>query len=149
MDDLNAEDYLPHRGRMKLIDKIVLVSKDKAVTESIVNDQWPLFDDHYVNPIVLVELTAQTAGIYVAWNKEKEKLRTGKEKGWVVGINSASFFTDRIRANSIISTHITSTLSVDSYMKLSGHTRIEEDLVGEIGLQLFWIESDELLNNEI
>ncbi|MBW1845879.1 MAG: hypothetical protein JRG81_01115 [Deltaproteobacteria bacterium] len=149
MDDLNAEEYIPHRGRMKLIDKIVLVSKDKAVTESIVNDQWPLFDDRYVNPVVLVELAAQTAGIYIAWNKEKKKLRTGKERGWIVGINSASFFADRIRANSIISTHITSTLSVDSYMKLNGHTRIGEDLVGEIGLQLFWIESDEHVNDEI
>jgi len=149
MDDLNAEDYLPHRGRMKLIEKIILVSKAKAVTESIVNDQWPLFEDHYVNPVVLVELAAQTAGIYIAWNKEKEKLRTGQERGWIVGINSASFFTDQILENSIISTHITSTLSVDSYMKLNGHARLGEDLVGEIGLQLFWIESDERLNDDV
>lgn len=142
MDTLFAEYFLPHRGRMKLIDHIVHVSRDSAITESVVNDQWPLFKEDHVNPIVLVELGAQTAGIYIAWNKEKDKQRTGKEQGWVVGIQSASFFIDKIHAGTRISTHATSGLSIDNYMKLNGRAYIEETLVGEIGLQLFWVESD-------
>ena len=143
MNDLNVETYLPHRGRMRLIDTICHVSEDEAVTESIVNEQWPLFTDNHVNPIVLIELAAQTAGIYIAWKKEKKTERTGKERGWIVGISSASFFIDRIRANSTISTHINASRSIDSYMKLNGQLYIGKNIAGEIGLQLFWVESDD------
>jgi predicted hotdog family 3-hydroxylacyl-ACP dehydratase len=143
VNDKNAEDFLPHRGKMKLIDKIIHINKEQAVTESFVNYQWPLLKNKHVSPIILIELVAQTAGIYIAWNKEKEKLRTGKEKGWVVGINSASFFIDQIQINTIISTRTSSALSIDNYMKINGQTYIGESLAGEIGLQLFWVESDE------
>ena len=143
MGDFYAEDFLPHRGRMKLIDKIIHISSDKAVTESMVTDQWPLFQDCHVSPIVLIELVAQTAGIYIAWNKEREIQRTGTERGWVVGINAASFYTDQIQLKTIISTHTSSKLSVDNYMKINGKAYIRENLVGEIGLQLFWVESGE------
>ena len=144
MDHLTVEDYLPHRGRMKLIDRIVHASNEKVVTESVVSDQWPLFKDNHVSSIVLIELAAQTSGIYIAWNKEKERQRTGKEKGWVVGISSVSFFKEQIPEASTISTHITSKLSVDTYMKLNGKTYIGEELSGEIGLQLFWVESEDI-----
>lgn len=147
MIDIHAEDYLPHRGRMKLIDTIVHVNTDKAVTESVVNAQWPLLTDDHVSSIILIELAAQTSGIYIAWNREKEKQRTGNERGWVVGIKSASFYTPHIKVGTRISTHATSGISVDTYMKLNSKVYILDELVGEVGLQLFWIESDEPLNN--
>lgn len=144
MNYLAAEYYLPHRGVMKLIDRIVHVDTDKAITESQVSDQWPLVTGTCVSPIVFVELAAQTAGIYIAWNKEKEKLRTGKERGWVVGISSASFFSEPVRVASTLTTYITSKLSVDTYMKLNGKVYLREELAGEIGLQLFWVESEDI-----
>ena len=146
MGELDAEEFLPHRGRMKLIDKIVHISTDKAITESVVNGRWPLLKNNYVSSIVLIELVAQTAGIYIAWNKEKEKQRTGKEKGWIVGIKSASFFLTQIKVKTIISTHISSKISIDNYMKINGKTFIGEDLAGEISLQIFWLDSDKLQN---
>jgi predicted hotdog family 3-hydroxylacyl-ACP dehydratase len=144
--ELPIEDYLPHRGQMLLIDKIIRVDSEKAVTESLVKDDWPLCKTHRVNPIIIIEIAAQTAGIYIAWNQEKEKKRTGKERGWLVGISSASFFTDQIRTGSTISTHVTSKLSVDTYMKLNGHTYAGGAPIGEIGLQLFWEDPDTEMN---
>ena len=143
MTDLTAENYLPHRGKMMLINTIVHVDSDSAVTESTANNRWPLFSGTGISPIIIVELAAQTAGIYIAWNKEKQKQRTGRERGWVVGISSASFFIDKIQQQSTLVTRITSKISMDTYMKLIARTFIKDDLAGEIGLQLFWEESAE------
>ena len=54
--DMSIEDLIPHRGRMKLIDDIIEMNENGAVTRSVVNETWPFFDDKSVNPIVLIEL---------------------------------------------------------------------------------------------
>jgi len=143
MNDICAEDYLPHRDRLKLIDTIILVNEDTAVTESVIHSRWPLIKKEYISPIVLIELIAQTAGIYIAWNKEKERLRTGHERGWVVGIQSASFYTHQLKIGDTISTRVSSKLSIDNYMKIKGNTFMNKNLVGDVALQLFWEESEE------
>lgn len=141
MNDMNVEDFLPHRGRMKLIDRIVHLNSDTVETVSVVNAQWPLFEKNHVSSIVLVELVAQTAGIYISRKKEKEITRTGNERGWVVGIKSASFFTDRMMVNTMIRTTASFSLQIDSYMQINGHTYVEQNLIGKINLQIFWVES--------
>ena len=62
-----AEDFLPHRDRMRLIDEIIDVNEKSAVTQATVTDQWPFFSGESVNSLVLIELVAQTAGISNCW----------------------------------------------------------------------------------
>ena len=141
MHHINVERFLPHRGRMKLIDRIIQLNSNRAETASLVNARWPLFEDNHVSSIILVELVAQTAGIYIARKKEKEPTRTGNERGWVVGIKSAEFFTDRIQAGTEIRTIAASKLQIDRYMRISGQTYVGKNLIGKINLQIFWVES--------
>ena len=58
MTDINIDELLPHRDRMRLVDEVIEVNEKKAVTRSKVTENWPLFEDDSVNPIVLIELVA-------------------------------------------------------------------------------------------
>ena len=58
MNTINVEidELIPHRRPLRLIDQILEVDEDSAVTASTVTEQWPLIANGSVNPIVLIEL---------------------------------------------------------------------------------------------
>jgi len=78
----DIENLIPHRERLKLIDTIISVDQEHAVTRATVKESWPLFSVDAVSTIVLIELAAQTAGICIGWN---EKMKTSGPKGEVAG----------------------------------------------------------------
>jgi predicted hotdog family 3-hydroxylacyl-ACP dehydratase len=94
MIEVDIEKLIPHRDRMKLVDEILEAEEKKAVTVSVVTEKWPLFRDNAVNPIILIELVAQSIGIGVG---HKSLMDTGKGVyGWIVGIKHANFSVQEI-----------------------------------------------------
>ena len=65
MQDLSIDRLVPHRERMRLIDHIVAVDEDRAITESVITDQWPLTTGGRTSTLVLIELVAQTASVHI------------------------------------------------------------------------------------
>ena len=135
--NIRIEDLLPHRDRMLLIDEIIEVDDEKAVTKSIVTKEWPLFEDNSVNPIILIELIAQTAGVYIGW-KEIKKSGNTCGKGWIVGIKKAAFYLDKISLNSRIIVSSKKTFIFDNFHEILGIAKIDSDIIGEIILQVFF-----------
>ncbi|MCG6537038.1 MAG: hypothetical protein L7F78_20610 [Syntrophales bacterium LBB04] len=93
---LRPENILPHRGRMLLIDEILELDDDGAVTRAVVTERWPFFDGRNVHAIVLIELVAQTAGIHNGWIREKLHGPAADKKGWIVGIRQARLAVNAI-----------------------------------------------------
>jgi len=81
MVTVDIEALLPHRNGMKLIDSIIEVNKEGAVSESTVTEKWPLIEGDSINPIVLIELVAQTAGICIGWEELNSKKRGRTPRG--------------------------------------------------------------------
>ncbi len=135
--NIRIEDLLPHRDRMLLIDEIIEVDDEKAVTKSIVTKEWPLFEDNSVNPIILIELIAQTAGVYIGWKEIKKNGNTGG-KGWIVGIKKAAFYLDKISLDSRITVSSQKTFIFDNFHEILGIAKIDSDIIGEIILQVFF-----------
>jgi len=140
MIDFDIEKLIPHRNRMKLVDRIVEIDAEKAVTISTVKERWPLFKDGCVNPMVLIEIAAQTAGVYVGWNERKKRNGKFSGKGWLVGIKKATFYLDRISLNTRIITSVVKRMDIDHYLQFWGTAKVDSDIIGDVGLQLFWIE---------
>jgi len=136
MVNINIEDLIPHRGRMKFVDQIIEVDETTAVTVSTVTDKWPLIQDNFVNPFVLIEIVAQTSAVSIGWKKLKEDGNHAGGKGWLVGIKTAEFFVDRIPLNTSIRTMTQINFSLDNYTEILGTSKIGSDLVGEIVLQV-------------
>ena len=83
MVTVDIEELLPHRNGMKLIDSIIEVNEEGAVSESTVTDKWPLIEGDSINPIALIELVAQTAGICIGWEELKKRGRISRGRdGW-------------------------------------------------------------------
>jgi len=142
MEDI--EDLIPHRERLKLIDAIISVDQEHAVTRATVKESWPLFSVDAVSTIVLIELAAQTAGICIGWN---EKMKTsgpkGEVAGWLAGIKKAHFYIDKIPLNTCITIRSENRLVVENYNEITATIRIRQTLVGEIILQIFRATPDE------
>lgn len=136
MVNIDIEDLIPHRERMKLVDQIIEVDEAKAVTLSTVTDKWPLVQNDFVNPLVLIEIVAQTSAVSIGWKKLRKDGSNAGGKGWLVGIKAAEFFVDRIPLNTSIRTQTKINFSLDNYTEILGISKIGSDLVGEIVLQV-------------
>jgi predicted hotdog family 3-hydroxylacyl-ACP dehydratase len=112
------------------------VDENSAVTESTVTDQWPLVQNNFVNPLVLIELVAQTSAVSIGWKKLKNDSNNIGGKGWLVGIKAANFFIDRIPLNIRIRTWAKINFSLDNYTEIRGTSKIGSDIIGEIVLQV-------------
>lgn len=136
MVNIDIEDLIPHRERMKLVDQIIEVDEAKAVTLSTVTDKWPLVQNDFVNPLVLIEIVAQTSAVSIGWKKLRKDGNNAGGKGWLVGIKVAKFFVDKIPLNTSIRTQTKINFSLDNYTEILGISKIGSDLVGEIVLQV-------------
>ncbi len=136
MVDFDIERYIPHRGRMKLLNEIISVDDTAAVTASIPTDQWPLSGSDGVNPLVLIELVAQTSAVSIRWRELQKNPDTPDGRGWLVGIKSATFRMESIPLNTRVTTRSTVNFSIDDYTEIHGITRMGDTVVGEVTLQV-------------
>lgn len=133
--DLNIDDLIPHRRPMRLIDEVLKVEAESAVTEAVAGPTWPLLDNGAANPIVLVEIVAQTAALIGGIKARQQDPGAAAGRGLLVAVKSAEFYLDTIPLQSRIITRSTSRLLIENMKEISGTARIGETVVAEITLQ--------------
>lgn len=134
----SVDDYLIQEGRMRLIDVIVDVDQKGAVARSVTTGKWPLFENGRINPIVIIELVAQTAGVCIRWEeRQKDEISENKGGGFIVGIKNAAFFVDGISTGATIITCSTKKYVQMNYAEYHGYSKIGGDRLGEVTLQIF------------
>jgi predicted hotdog family 3-hydroxylacyl-ACP dehydratase len=136
---MDIETLIPHRDRMKLINEVLDVNANTAVTSALVTDRWPLCNESFVDPIVLIEIVAQTTAVYISWKRGNDK---GVGRGVLVGIKSADFFLDRIPLHTVLITTVKNLSGAHNYNVLEGTVTAGTDLLGRIQIQVFRFESD-------
>jgi predicted hotdog family 3-hydroxylacyl-ACP dehydratase len=135
--EIEIEDLIPHRGNMILIDHIVEIHKEYAVTEAIVKESWPLLTVDGVQPLILVELAAQSAGVCNGWDRIKKKGLKSDSMGWLVGVKKAKFNIECIPLRSKIITRSENSSKYDNLRVTSSVSWLGKEIIGEITLQLF------------
>ena len=133
---MRPENILPHRGRMLLIDEILGVDDDGAVTRSIVTERWPFFNGRNVHAIVLIELVAQTAGIHNGWIREKLHGPAADKKGWIVGIRQARLAVNAIPLSTGLIARTKNQMEFEGFRDIYGTVEMETQIIAEITLQL-------------
>jgi predicted hotdog family 3-hydroxylacyl-ACP dehydratase len=134
--DVRPENILPHRGRMLLIDEILDVDDDGAVTRSRVTEKWPFFNGRDVNAIVLIELVAQTAGVHNGWIREKLHGPAADKKGWIVGIRQARLAVNAIPLGAGLIARTKNQMEFEGFRDIYGTVEMETHIVAEIAIQL-------------
>ncbi len=134
---MEIEDLIPHRKTMKLIDSIVDCRENYAETESLVKDTWPLVKDGFVNPIIAIELVAQTTGIYEGAKRFNEEGKKLGGRGWLVGIKKAEFFTDKIPVGTLLTIKSERGFSHESYGEVEGTVKDKDIMIAQVSIQVF------------
>jgi predicted hotdog family 3-hydroxylacyl-ACP dehydratase len=134
--DVRPETILPHRGRMLLIDEILELDDDGAATRSVVTERWPFFNGRDVNPIVLIELVAQTAGVHNGWIRDKLHGPAADKKGWIIGIRQARLMVNAIPLGTELITRAKNKMEFEGFRDIFGTVAMETQIVAEIAIQL-------------
>lgn len=129
-----VDSLIPHRDRMKLVGEIVELTEESAVTRSIVSPQWPLLYEEHVDPLVIIELVAQTSAVHVSWRKDGVHEKGGG--GLLVGIKEAEFFVDFLPLGMVLTTSIRDMYKFDHYTVLEGIVRGESGSIGRVEIQV-------------
>jgi predicted hotdog family 3-hydroxylacyl-ACP dehydratase len=145
MNLTDVSEFLPHRDRMKLIDRILRVDETQAVTESIVTENWPLVEADSVQSIIIVELVAQTASVHVTWKEKQNPAAADSGRGWLVGIKQARFLRDRIPVGGRIRTRAWTVFHFDNYTGIQGKAEVDTELIGDVELQVMRSDTGSVL----
>jgi len=132
---MDIEALIPHRDRMRLIGEALAVDDDRAVTSSIVTEDWPLYHDGAVDALVTIELVAQTAALLEGWKRQQSK--RGGTTGWLVGIKTADFRLPRIPLPATLITEVRRDYALEGYAVFEGTVRLGTEVVATISIQAF------------
>jgi len=134
--NLTAETLLPHRGRMLLVGEILSLDEEQATTLSIAHRNWPLFKDGVINPLILVELVAQTAGVHNGLRRLNTRGEGSETRGWLVGVKKAVFYVNAIALGEPVTTTARNAFVFDNLREITGTASINGRLAAEVTLQV-------------
>jgi predicted hotdog family 3-hydroxylacyl-ACP dehydratase len=135
-DPLTAATLLPHRGRMLLVGEILALDEEQATTLSVAHRDWPLFEDGVVNPLILVELVAQTAGVHNGLKRIQTRGQGPATRGWLVGVKKAVFYVPAIALGEPVTTTARNAFVFDNLREITGTASINGRLAAEVTLQV-------------
>jgi len=135
LTDVNIDALIPHRRPLRLIDELLEVDEDSAVSAAMITTQWPMLENGAANPIVLIELVAQTAAALGGLKGKKENKEAAASRGLLVAIKSANFIIDEIPLQSRIITHSTTRLLMENFKEITGVIKLDDTVIAEITLQ--------------
>lgn len=135
-DPLPVETLLPHRGRMLLVDEVLALDDEQATMLSIAHQDWPLFREGVINPLILVELVAQTAGVHNGLKRLKTRGEGLPTRGWLVGVKKAVFHVKAIAPGDSVITTASNAFVFDNLREITGTASINGRLAAEVTLQV-------------
>lgn len=135
--ELTLEDLLPHRGHMLLVEQVLEVDCQHALTLSRVSPDWPMADENGVDPLILIELAAQSAGVCNGWDRIQTKGLDSDQRGWLVGIKKTELFIDTLPFGGEIITSAANSYNYENLREVCCEQCMDDRLIGRSTLQLF------------
>lgn len=133
--DIDIETLIPHRGRMRLLDGVISVDAEKAVTAATVTEDWPLCREGFVDVLVTIELVAQTAALLEGWKRLQSN--RGGATGWLVGIKTADFRSPRLIVPTTLITEVVRSYALEGYAVFTGTVSSGSEVMATMQIQAF------------
>ena len=142
MINIDIDSLIPHRQKIKIINEVLDVKENSAVSTAVVDSHWPLYDGEAANSLVLIEAIAQTAAVIEGY-KRKQRGESGV-KGWLVGIKNAEFYQEKIPLNTKLVIMLESKYSFDNYGVVEGIVKAGDKTLAVATLQAMILNKDSL-----
>ena len=140
---LPAEPLIPHRLRMRLIDWVKRPTQNALQAETIVTEEWPLYNSGEVSPIICIELVAQAVSALSTWRRGEG---AGPRIGLLVGIKEAEFSKSSVPVGTRLHIEINELYHVGDYAVFEGKVRSDSDFICKIIIQVMEPEEETLSN---
>ncbi len=137
---VTIETLVPHRGPMLLLSEIIAFDEQRAAAKAVVAESWPLTTRTGADPLVLIELVAQTAALNNGWMILQRRSANQDHRGWIVGVKSARLFIDRIAIGTTITIESRNQFEYDNFREIRGEVKIGDRVAAEVVLQLVQAE---------
>lgn len=137
--EMDIEALIPHRGPIRLIEGVLAVDAGRAVTVAVAKPSWPLARRGDVDPLVAIELVAQTAALMEGWTRRQEG--GGGAEGWLVGIKHAEFGRDGLPFAAELTTEVLRSYALEGYAVFAGTVRMGEEVVAALSIQAFRMDA--------
>jgi predicted hotdog family 3-hydroxylacyl-ACP dehydratase len=134
---ISAEDLVPHRLPMRLVDTLVEVEGNNGVAAATIRPECPLFDPHgELEDVALIELVAQS---YAAL-KGYVDTRAGRpvRRGFLTGVKDFHSHA-KVRAGDNLKIELTTIADLDHFAVAQGDIYRDGTLVAQAEVKV-WIE---------
>jgi predicted hotdog family 3-hydroxylacyl-ACP dehydratase len=132
---MDIESYMPHRGGMKLILDILESDENSCKAIAIPKETWPFLRQEGIDPMVIIELVAQTTSAYVGWCRRNKKKLGGA--GFLVGIRSAEIGPAYLPLGIPVYISCKRTLDMDNYGVFDGRVFSDGMIYGTAAIQVY------------
>jgi predicted hotdog family 3-hydroxylacyl-ACP dehydratase len=132
---MEIEDYMPHRGRMKLIQDILESDENSCEAIAVPEETWPFQTRQGIAPMVIIELIAQTTSAYVGWCRRNKKIMGGA--GFLVGIRSAEIGLKYLPLGIPVNISCRRMLDMDNYGVFEGRVFVNDTVYGTATIQVY------------
>lgn len=119
---------------MLLIDTIVSMDHEAAVTRATIRDIWPTSDGQVVSALLVVELVAQTAGL--VGGDQRLATADALKKGWLVGIKALDLQTETLPVGDTVVVTARNRFEFEGLKEVEGQVRIGDQVAGRVTLQV-------------
>ena len=123
-NQLPAEPLIPHRLRMRLIDWVKRPTQNGLQAETIVTEEWPLYNNGEVSSIMCIELVAQAIAALSTWRRGEG---AGPRLGLLAGIKEAEFSRSSVPVGTRLNIQINELSHVGDYAVFEGKVRSDLD----------------------
>ncbi len=132
---MDIESYMPHRDGMKLIQDILESDENSCKAIAVPTETWPFQRQEGIDPMVIIELVAQTTSAYVGWCRRDKKKLGGA--GFLVGIRSAEIGTAHLPVGIPVYISCRRTLDMDNYGVFEGRVFTGDTIYGTTAIQVY------------
>jgi predicted hotdog family 3-hydroxylacyl-ACP dehydratase len=132
---MDIESYMPHRGGMKLIQDILESNENTCKAIAVPKETWPFQTGEGIDPMVIIELVAQTTSAYVGWCRRNKKKLGGA--GFLVGIRSAEIGLKYLPLGIPVYISCKRTLDMDNYGIFDGRVFTNDIIYGTATIQVY------------
>ena len=142
-NQLPAEPLIPHRLRMRLIDWVKRPTQNGLQAETIVTEEWPLYNNGEVSSIMCIELVAQAIAALSTWRRGEG---AGPRLGLLAGIKEAEFSRSSVPVGTRLNIQINELSHVGDYAVFEGKVRSDLDSFCRTIIQVIEPEKEVLSN---
>jgi predicted hotdog family 3-hydroxylacyl-ACP dehydratase len=134
----DIESLIPHRGRMRLLDRVVSVEGGAMVAEGVVRGDNPFLQDGVMLPAALIEYMAQAMAALVSWRHGDPV----PKMGYLVGARNVAFEPVTVAPGGVVRATVREEAVLGDFAAFDGVVAVDGAVACRGNLKVFRVQEE-------